>query len=71
MPEKPDTGSSTESPWLRVKEACVFARCSAKAIYAAVSKKDLRASRIGARKLVIHRQWLDEYLEKRSKPTDL
>jgi hypothetical protein len=41
-------------------------------IYTAVNRRELRAARIGGRReLVIHGQWLDEYLEWRSKVTEV
>jgi excisionase family DNA binding protein len=67
------THSPTDSPWLTVTEAATFARCSAKLIYVACNRHDLRHARIGTGRgtLRIHRDWLRAWLEAASEPREV
>ncbi len=52
------------SNWMTVREAAVYTRCSVKLLYRAIRAGTLRAARVGGRrKIVVHREWLDAYLE--------
>jgi excisionase family DNA binding protein len=53
-----------QSDRLTVREAAAYSRCGIKTLYRAVRNGQLRAARVGGRrKLVVHRGWLDAYLE--------
>jgi excisionase family DNA binding protein len=59
----------SESPWLTVKEAATTAKCGAKLIYREIKAGRLRAARIGNRRdLRIHRDWIDDWLERSATP---
>ncbi len=50
--------------WMTVREAAAYTRCSVKVLYRAIHTGALRAARVGGRrKIVLHRDWLDGYLE--------
>jgi excisionase family DNA binding protein len=56
--------------WLTVKEAAARAKCSAKLIYYAVKRGQLRASRLGVRKDIrILESWVDAWIFSLSTPT--
>ncbi len=56
--------SEIVSNWMTVREAAVYTRCSVKLLYRAIRIGTLRAARVGGRrKIVVHREWLDAYLE--------
>jgi excisionase family DNA binding protein len=53
-----------KSPWLRIAEACDYARVGKKIIYAAIAAGRLRAAQVdGRRKLLIRREWIDAWLD--------
>jgi excisionase family DNA binding protein len=61
------TFRSQPSPWLTVAEAAEWARCGVKLIYREVAAKRLRAARVGGRlELRLLRDWVDEWLTKRT-----
>ncbi|MCC7180458.1 MAG: helix-turn-helix domain-containing protein [Acidobacteria bacterium] len=56
---------SASSPWLTAREAAARARCGVKLIYQACATGQLRAARIGGRRLLVLRQeWIDEFIER-------
>lgn len=53
------------SPYLNAREAAARARCGVKLIYRAVADGQLRAARIGGRRLLVFREeWIDEFIER-------
>jgi excisionase family DNA binding protein len=57
------------SPWLTVAETATIAKCGKKTIYKEITAGRLRAARIGGRRdLRIHRDWIDQWLERSATP---
>ena len=60
------------SPWYRVPKAATRASCGEKQIYAAIKRGQLRAARIGGRRqIVIHVDWIDQWLESMAQPVEV
>ena len=60
------------SPWLTVREAAQRAQCGPKTIYREAHAGKLRAARVGGRRdLRFRAAWIDEWLERSSRPVDV
>jgi len=60
------------SPWLTVREAAERARCGPKTVYREAHAGKLRAARVGGRRdLRFRAAWIDEWLERGSRPVDV
>ena len=58
------TETPLATPWFTVDEAANYLRTGRRLVYAEVSRKRLKAARVGARgQLRFHRNWLDAYLD--------
>jgi excisionase family DNA binding protein len=56
------------SPWLRIREASVYANVGRKLLYAAVRSGRLRAARLGGRREIrVRKEWIDSYVEEQSR----
>ena len=69
--ESPAAETRPASPWLNAEEAAAYVRLSTKTLYREVARCRCRAARVGGRKLVFRREWLDSYLEQRATPVDV
>jgi hypothetical protein len=65
----------TDTPWWRVQVCSAYAGgVGSRVIYDAIARKDLRATRLGGSSrgvIVVHRDWLDEWMRSRSEPRPL
>jgi excisionase family DNA binding protein len=61
------------SPWLTIEEARRDVKVSAKLLYRAIHRGDLRAARLGGRSgaIRIHRTWIMEWLERSAQPVEI
>ena len=60
------------SPWLKVAESAKVANCGPRLIYREVKAGRLRAARLGLRRdLRIHRDWIDQWLERCAAPVEV
>jgi excisionase family DNA binding protein len=58
-----------DSPWLTVAESAEIAKVGRKLIYREIKAGRLRAATIGGRRdLRIHRDWIDQWLERSATP---
>lgn len=58
--------------WLDVTEAAAHAKCGKRSIYSAVSRRRLRAARLGGRReLRFLPRWIDEWLLATCTPVDV
>jgi excisionase family DNA binding protein len=62
----------SNSPWLTVTEVCEVAKCGAKLVYREIKAGRLRAAHIGGRRDIrVHRDWIDEYLNRCATPIEV
>ncbi len=55
---------NSATPWLRIHEAAVYAKCGRKLFYREIAAGRLRAAHVGGRRDIrLRQEWIDEWLE--------